>query len=115
MVPGGCVEGWHAAGRRFFPTQRLTKDQASRLRGWRKGSSLPMPPLKRIRRFDVTPLFLLRPLFARFVKRTLVELQHWGLIPLLRLEGYTNTIVQICVMKRVALFILVACAVLRFS
>ena len=44
---------WQAAGRRFFPKKRCSKDQALRLRSWRKGSPLPMPP--RVRRFDPVP------------------------------------------------------------
>ena len=46
---------WQAAGRRFFGRKRCSKDQALRLRSWRKDSPLPMPPPKRVRRFDPVP------------------------------------------------------------
>ena len=45
-----------ASGRSpLFPKKRLSKDQVVRLRGWKKDSSLSMPPPKRVRRFDAVP------------------------------------------------------------
>ena len=46
---------WQAAGRRLFPKKRLSKEQSTRLRAWHRGSPLPMPPPKRVRRFDSVP------------------------------------------------------------
>ena len=46
---------WQAAGRRFFPKKRISKEQSTRLRAWKRGSPLPMPPPKRVRRFDSVP------------------------------------------------------------
>ena len=42
-----------AVGRRFFP--KMSKDRSLRLRSWKKGSPLPIPPSKRVRRFDAMP------------------------------------------------------------
>ena len=43
---------WQAAGRRFFPKRKMSKEHSLRLGSWKKGSPLPIPPPKRIRRFD---------------------------------------------------------------
>ena len=49
------VGQWQAAGRRFFPKKKMSKEQSLRLRSWKKGSPLPIPPAKRLRRFDAMP------------------------------------------------------------
>ena len=55
---------WHAAGQRLFPKKKMSKEHSLRLRSWRKGSPLPMPPPKRVRRFDAIPPNLSVPLFV---------------------------------------------------
>ena len=39
----------------FFPRMRASEDQALRLRTWKRGSALPMPLPKRVRRYDAVP------------------------------------------------------------
>ena len=46
---------WQAAGRRFFPQRKMSKEHSLRLRSWKRGSPLPIPPAKRLRRFDAMP------------------------------------------------------------
>ena len=46
---------WQAAGRRFFPTKKMSKEHSLRLRSWKQGSPLPIPPANRLRRFDAMP------------------------------------------------------------
>ena len=46
---------WQAVGRKFFPRKRPSKDQVGRLRAWKLGQPLPLPPPKRVRRTDVRP------------------------------------------------------------
>ena len=69
------------ARRRFFPKKRISKEQSTRLRAWKRGSPIPMPPPppKRVRRFDSVPLRLCRR-FARFVVRIWVRFRHCILI-----------------------------------
>ena len=53
-LPKLALWGWPAsseAGSR----RRLSKEHSHRLRSWKKGSPLPIPPPKRVRRFDATP------------------------------------------------------------
>ena len=74
---------WQAAGRRFFPRKRCSKDQALRLRSWRKGSPLPMPPLRGLGALILSPLLLLVLLFVRYVVRIWDLWWHWVLITIL--------------------------------
>ena len=39
---------WQAAGRRFFPKKKMSKEHSLRLRSWKKGSPLPIPLRKRV-------------------------------------------------------------------
>ena len=38
---------------KFFPRKTMFREQAKRLRGWKLGQPLPMPPPKKVRRTDV--------------------------------------------------------------
>ena len=69
---------WQAAGRRFFPKKKLSKEHSLRLRSWKKGSPLPIPPPKRIRRFDAMPPTSPGPTFCPVCKEDLGSVAALG-------------------------------------
>ena len=70
---------WQAAGRRFFfPKRRMSKEHSLRLRSWKKGSPLPIPPPKRVRRFDAMPPTPLGPTFCPVCKEDLGSVAALG-------------------------------------
>ena len=69
---------WQAAGRRFFPKRKMSKEHSLRLSAWKKGSPLPIPPLKRIRRFDAMPPTSPGPTFCPVCKEDLGSVAALG-------------------------------------
>ena len=65
---------WQAAGRRFFPKKKVSKEHSLRLRSWKKGSPIPIPPPKRVPRFDAMPPISPGPTFCPVCKEDLVRL-----------------------------------------
>ena len=55
---------WQVAGRRFSPKKKISKEHSLRLRSWKKGFPLSIPPDKRVRRFDAMPPTSLGPTFC---------------------------------------------------
>ena len=60
---------WQAAGRRFFPRKRCSKDQALRLRSWRKVLLFQCRPLSGLGVLILSPLLLLALLFVLCVAK----------------------------------------------
>ena len=69
---------WQATDRRFFPKRKLSKEHSLRLRSWKKGSPLPIPPPKRVRRFDAMPPTPLGPTFCPVCKEDLGSVAALG-------------------------------------
>ena len=69
---------WQAAGRRFFPKKKMPKEHSVRLRAWKKGSPLPIPPPKRVRRFDAMPPTSPGPTFCPVCKEDLGSVAALG-------------------------------------
>ena len=69
---------WQAAGRRFFPKRKMSKEHSLRLRAWKKGSPLPTPPPKRVRRFDAMPPTSPGPTFCSVCKEDLGSVAALG-------------------------------------
>ena len=69
---------WQAAGRRFFPKRKLSKEHSLRLRSWKKGSPLPIPPPKRVRRYDAMPPTPPGPTFCPVCKEDLGSVAALG-------------------------------------
>ena len=62
----------------FFPKKKLSKEHSLRLRSWKKGSPLPIPPPKRVRRFDAMPPTPLGPTFCPVCKEDLGSVAALG-------------------------------------
>ena len=67
-----------SVSRRFFPKRKMSKEHSLRLRFWKKGSPLPIPPPKQVRRYDAMPPTSPGPTFCPVCKEDLGSVAALG-------------------------------------